>query len=514
MNEFLIRLLPVAITAILALAAGLGLGFLLRSRVVRTALEEREQQARQLVEEAEKQAQEIVLSAKDEVLKRREETEEELDRRRTGLRREEERLQRRREKLDHNQERLEKWERSLNKRQSTLDKQRNQIERMQQERIETLERVAGLSSEEAKQELLDTVAQDTRQDMARVIRQVEAEAKEEADTRARKIITTAIQRMASEYVSDITVSTVSLPSDDMKGRIIGRGGRNIRSFEKAAGVDVVVDDTPEAVTISCFDPVRREVARRAMERLVSDGRIHPAHIEKIVTESQKELDQFIREEGKRAAYEASVPRLHPKIIELLGRLKFRTSYGQNQYTHSIETAKLAGMIAEELGANADVARAGGLLHDLGKAVDFNTEGTHVQIGIEICQRYGVPENVVHCIAAHHNDVKPNSLEAVIVEAADAISGARPGARRESLEFYLKRIRTMEAIANSFDGVEEAYAIQAGREVRVIVKPQEIDDLAAIQLSKDIASNLEGSMEYPGQIKVMVIREVRAEEYAK
>ena len=514
MNEFLIRLLPVAITAILALAAGLGLGFLLRSRVVRTALEEREQQARQLVEEAEKQAQEIVLSAKDEVLKRREETEEELDRRRTGLRREEERLQRRREKLDHNQERLEKWERSLNKRQSTLDKQRNQIERMQQERIETLERVAGLSSEEAKQELLDTVAQDTRQDMARVIRQVEAEAKEEADTRARKIITTAIQRMASEYVSDITVSTVSLPSDDMKGRIIGRGGRNIRSFEKAAGVDVVVDDTPEAVTISCFDPVRREVARRAMERLVSDGRIHPAHIEKIVTESQKELDQFIREEGKRAAYEASVPRLHPKIIELLGRLKFRTSYGQNQYTHSIETAKLAGMIAEELGANADVARAGGLLHDLGKAVDFNTEGTHVQIGIEICQRYGVPENVVHCIAAHHNDVKPNSLEAVIVEAADAISGARPGARRESLEFYLKRIHSLEEIARSFEGVAESYAIQAGREIRIIVRPDEVDDLATVRLSRDVAKKLEESMEYPGQIKVTVIREVRAEEYAK
>jgi ribonuclease Y len=300
----------------------------------------------------------------------------------------------------------------------------------------------------------------------------------------------------------------------MKGRIIGRGGRNIRAFEKVAGVDVVVDDTPEAVTISCFNPVRREVARRALERLVLDGRIHPTNIERFVGESREEIEIFIREQGKQAAYESGVHRLPAKITDLIGRLKFRTSYGQNQYVHAIETSKLAGMIAEELGADAEIARAGGLLHDIGKAVDFENEGTHVEIGAEICRRHGIREEVVHCVETHHDEMKQDSIEAIIVEVADAISGARPGARRESLEFYLKRVRTMEEIAKSFGGVEEAYALQAGREIRVIVKPERIDDLAAIRLSKDIAGRLEGSMEYPGQIKVTVIREIRAEEYAR
>jgi ribonuclease Y len=385
---------------------------------------------------------------------------------------------------------------------------------MERERGEMLERVAGLSREEAREELLASVEGEARQDMARVIREVEAEAHEEADKRARKVITTAIQRIASEHVAEVTVSTVSLPSDDMKGRIIGRGGRNIRAFEKVAGVDVVVDDTPEAVTISCFNPVRREVARRALERLVLDGRIHPTNIERFVDESRDEIETFIREQGKQAAYECGVHRLPTKITDLVGRLTFRTSYGQNQYGHAIETAKLAGMIAEELGADADIARAGGLLHDIGKAVDFENEGTHVEIGAELCRRHGIPEQVVHCVETHHDEMKQNSLEAIIVEAADAISGARPGARRESLEFYLKRVRTMEDIAKSFGGVDEAYALQAGREIRVIVKPERIDDLAAIRLSKDIAGRLEGSMEYPGQIKVTVIRETRAEEYAR
>ncbi len=507
-------ILIAAVAAIVALAGGVGLGFLIRAYVVRSKLEDQEQEAKELVDRAEKEAKEIVLTAKDRMLKKRDETERELERRRSGLRREEERLQDRREKLDQRQGRLDRHERSLSKRQSALDKQRNQLSRMEQERHEMLERVSNLSSDEAKEELLEIVKKESRQDMARVIRQVEAEVQEEADKRAREIITTAIQRMASEHVADVTVSTVSLPSDDMKGRIIGRGGRNIRAFEKAAGVDVTVDDTPEAVTISCFNPVRREVARRAMERLVVDGRIHPASIEKIIEDSQKEIEHIIREEGEQAVYEVGIHGLPPEIIELIGRLKFRTSYGQNQYTHSIETAKLAGMIAEELGADADVARAGGLLHDIGKAVDFETEGTHVHIGAEICRRYNIPEEVVHCVEAHHHDVKQNSVEAIIVEAADAISGARPGARRESLEFYLKRIRKMEKIANAFDGVDETYAIQAGREIRVIVKPERIDDLAAIELSKNIAGELEGSMEYPGQIKVTVIREVRAEEYAK
>jgi len=510
MDEWIIT----TIMASLALAVGFGLGFLVHRYVIHTRIKKQQQQAEQLLQAAEKQAGEIILAAKDEAIEIRNAAEQELERRRVGLRREEERLQRRREKLDHRQERLEQREQALNKRQSHLDRQRNQIERLYQEQMETLERIAGLSREEAKQELLQTVEEEARQDIARVIRQVEDEAREEADARARKIITYAIQRMASEQVAELTVSTVSLPSDDMKGRIIGRGGRNIRSFEHAAGVDVVVDDTPEAITISCFDPVRREIARRAMERLVIDGRIHPARIEKVIEDSRKDVERIIRDEGEQAAYEAGVPGLHPEIIKLLGQLKFRSSYGQNQHAHAIETAKLAGMIAEELGANAEVARAAGLLHDIGKAVDFETEGTHARIGAEICRRYGVPEEIVHCIDTHHHEAEQNSIEAVIVEAADAISGARPGARRESLELYLKRIHALEEIAKSFKGVAESYAIQAGREIRIIVKPDEIDDLATIQLSKNIASKLEESMEYPGQIKVTVIREVRAEEYAK
>jgi len=510
MSEWMIS----TVIAILALVVGFGLGLLIQRYAVQARIKKQQQRAEQQLQRAEKKASEVMLGARDEALKIRNKTEKELERRRIGLRREEERLQQRREKLDHRQERLEQQEQSLSKRQSALDKQRNQVERMRQEQMATLERMAGLSREEAKQELLRVVEEESRQDMARVIRQVEAEAKEEADALARKIITYAIQRMASEQVAELTVSTVPLPSDDMKGRIIGRGGRNIRAFEQAAGVDVVVDDTPEAVTISCFDPVRREIASRAMERLVMDGRIHPARIEKVVEDRRKEVERIIREEGERAAYETSVPGLHREIIRLLGRLKFRTSYGQNQHAHAIETAKLAGMIAEELGANTKVARTAGLLHDIGKAVDFETEGTHARIGAEICRRHGVPEEIVHCLEAHHHEVEQNSIEAVIVEAADAISGARPGARRESLELYLKRIHALEEIASSFKGVSESYAIQAGREIRIIVKPDEVDDLAIIQLSKDIARELEESMKYPGQIKVTVIREVRAEEIAK
>ncbi|MFN2270556.1 MAG: ribonuclease Y [Anaerolineae bacterium] len=508
------EIIRITVVAVLALAVGFGLGFLIRNYVIQSKIKKQQQEAKVQIHQAENKASEIVLAARDEALKIRNEAEQELERRRSALRREEERLQQRREKMDHQQERMEQREQSLNKRQSSLDRQRNEVERLQQEQVETLERIAGLSREEAKEELLTIVEEENRQEMARVIREVEAEVKEEADERARKIITYAIQRMSSEQVAEFTVSTVPLTSDDMKGRIIGRGGRNIRAFEQAAGVDVVVDDTPEAVTITCFDPVRRAIASRAMERLVVDGRIHPARIEKIVEDSQKEVERIIREEGDRAAYDASVPGLHPEILKLLGRLKFRTSYGQNQHAHAIETAKLASLLAEELGADADVARAGGLLHDIGKAVDFEVEGTHAGIGADICRRYGVPEKVIHCIEAHHHETEQLSIEAIIVEAADAISGARPGARRESLDLYLKRIHALEEIANSFTGVEESYAIQAGREVRIIVKPEEVDDLATIQLSRDIAHKLEESMEYPGQIKVTVIREIRAEEIAK
>ena len=502
------------VEVVAALAIGFTMGFLIWRYTVKSKIQDQEQKTGRLLEKADKEAKELVLTARDEALKTRNKAEAELDRIRSGLRREESRLQQRREKLDNRQEQLEQRHQSLNKRQSALDRTRSEVERLQQERVETLERVAGLSTEEAKQELLVTVEQDTRQEMARVIRQVEAEVKEDADTRAREIIVTAVQRMASEQVAELTVSTVPISSDDMKGRIIGRGGRNIRAFEQAAGVDVVVDDTPEAVTISCFDPVRREIASRAMARLVVDGRIHPARIEKVIEDSRKEVERTIREEGERAIYEVGVHGLHPEIVKLLGRLSFRTSYGQNQYAHAIETAKLAGLLANELGANVGVARAAGLMHDIGKAVDFEIEGTHANIGGDILRRHGVPEAVVHCVETHHHEVEQDTVEAVIVEAADAISGARPGARRESLELYLKRIHDLEEIANSFKGVAESYAIQAGREIRIIVRPNEVDDLATIRLSRDIASKLEDNLKYPGQIKVTVIREVRAEEYAK
>ncbi len=510
MGEWIIPL----VVGIVALGAGFWIGFLVRRQAIRSHIREQEQKASRVLDEAHTTASEIIVAAKDEAHKNREVVEKELERRRSALRREEERLQQRREKLDQRQDRLEHRHQVLNKRQSSLDKRHNQIKSMYEKQQAEIERIAGLTPEEAKQELLASIEQETRQDMARVIREVEAEAMEEADDRARKIITDAIQRMASDQVAEITVSTVPLPSDDMKGRIIGRNGRNIRAFEQAAAVDVVVDDTPEAVTISCFNPVRREIARRAMERLVLDGRIHPSRIEKLIKDSEKEVERIIREEGERATYDAGVPGLHPEIIKLLGKLKFRTSYGQNNHTHAIETARLSALLAEELGANVEVARAGGLLHDIGKAVDYEIEGTHATLGADILRRYKVPERVVECVEAHHHEVEQTSIEAVLVEAADAISGARPGARRESLEFYLKRIHTLEEIASSFKGVDEAYAIQAGREIRVIVRPNEVDDLATIQLSKDVASRLEETMEYPGQIKVTVVREVRAEEYAK
>ncbi len=499
---------------LIGIGAGVGIGYWFATSRKGSILRQAQEEAQRILEEAGSEAQRTVLAAQDQAMQIRSEAQAEIERWRNNLRREEERLQQRREKLDQRQEALDKREQMLNKRQSALDRQRNELERLQEERTKALEEVARMSQEEAREELLRIVAETTRQEMARVIREIEQEAREEGERRARKILTTVIQRMASEQVAELTVSSVDLPSDEMKGRIIGRGGRNIRTFEQIAGVDVVVDDTPETITISCFDPVRREVARRAMERLITDGRIHPGRIEKVVADAQKEVDQQIREEGERAVYESGVASLHPELVKLLGKLRFRTSYGQNQHAHAIETAKLAAMLAAELGANVEVARLGGLLHDIGKAVDFEVEGTHALIGAEICRRYGVPEEVVHCIESHHHEADQQSLEAIIVEVADAISGARPGARRESLEQYIKRIRALEELASSFPGVAESFAIQAGREIRIIVKPEDVDDLGAIQLSRDIARKIEESMEYPGQIKVTVIRETRAVDYAK
>lgn len=506
--------LPWIIGLVIAIGMGVGIGCWFAVIRRKSILYQTQEQAKRILEEASADAQKTLLAAQDQAMQIRNEAQAEAERWRNNLRREEERLQHRREKLDQRQEALDRREQVLNKRQSALDRQRHELERLQEERTKALERIAQMTLEEARQELLNIVAENARQEIARVIREIEQEARDEGERRARKILATVIQRIASEQVAELTVSSVDLPSDEMKGRIIGRGGRNIRTFEQIAGVDVVVDDIPETITISCFDPVRREVARRAMERLITDGRIHPGRIEKVLADAQKEVDRLIREAGEQAVYGTGVAGLHPELITLLGELRFRTSYGQNQHLHAIETAKLAAMLAAELGANVEVTRLGGLLHDIGKAVDFEVEGTHALIGAEICRRYGVPEEVVNCIEAHHHEAEQQSLEAIIVEIADAISGARPGARRESLEQYIKRIRALEEMASSFPGVAESFAIQAGREVRIIVKPEEVDDLGAIQLSRDIARRIEEAMEYPGQIKVTVIRETRAVDYAK
>ena len=499
---------------ILVLTIGVGIGFLVKSRMVERELERQKVDADRILKEANDKARAMELQAKNQSLEIRQTAETEVSRKRSELSKEEDRLQKRRDELDQRTDRLEKREQAINKRQSALDKRANEIEKMHADELEELQRISQMSVEEARGILLAEVEKDTRDDMAKIIRMIETEAREEGDRRGREIITTAIQRVASDHVSEVTTSVVSLPADEMKGRIIGRNGRNIHAFEQAAGVDVIVDDTPEAVTISCFDPVRREVARRALGKLVLDGRIHPAHIEKVLKNEQKEVDRVIAESGEQAAFDAGVGGLHPEVLKVLGRLKFRTSYGQNQLSHAVETARIAAVIAAELGADVEVCKAGALLHDLGKAIDHNIEGTHAQIGAELAKRYGVNSRVVNAIASHHHEVDQESVEAAIVEAADAISGARPGARRESLEQYLKRVRALEDIGNSFKGVVQTYALQAGREVRIFVKPEDIDDLASTRLARDIAKQIEESMQYPGMIKVTVIRETRAIDYAK
>jgi ribonuclease Y len=395
-----------------------------------------------------------------------------------------------------------------------LDRRSNQLSQVEEEQRLRLEEVAAMSTDEARQVLLEQVEVEAQQDLARQMREIENRAKETAEIEARKLIALAIQRVASDQVAELVVSVVPLPSDDMKGRIIGRSGRNIRAFEQAAGVDIVVDDTPEAVTVSSFDPVRREVARRALTKLIADGRIHPARIEKLIKDAQVDVNRDIRDAGEQAAFDANVHGLHPEILKMLGRLKYRTSYGQNQLYHAVEASKIAAMLAAELGADIDQAKMGALLHDLGKAMDHDQEGTHAMLGAEFAKRFKVPAPVVNAIASHHHEVDQETVEAIIVEAADAISGARPGARRESLEHYIKRVRTLEEIATSFEGVESAYALQAGREIRILVKPGQIDDLGAMRLSRDISKSIEDNMQYPGQIQVTVIRETRAVGFAK
>jgi len=489
-------------------------GYLVKHFLSNTRIKSLESEAEDLLAQAKTKFREAELEAKELAIKIRNQAEEEARKHWQEIRRQERRLQRRQEALERRMEALEAQERNLENRGKQLERQKERLDQLEEERRKELERIAKLSSEEAKELLLKDVENEVRQDMARLIREVEAEAREQAEQRAREIITTAIQRIASEQVSETTASTVPLPNDEMKGRIIGRGGRNIRAIEKVTGVDLIVDDTPEAVIISSFDPVRREVARLALSRLILDGRIHPARIEKVVEKAQREVEATIREEGKQAAYEAGVHGLHPELIKLLGQLKYRTSYGQNVLQHSLETAHLAAIMAAELGADINLAKEAGLLHDIGKAVDHQVDGPHAIIGGDLIRRYSNNELLANAVAAHHGEEEPQTVEAILVQAADAISGARPGARREALENYIKRIKALEDIASSFPGVDKSYAIQAGREIRIIVKPDEIDDAGAVQLSRNIAKKVEESLEYPGQIKVTVIREQRAIDYAK
>jgi ribonuclease Y len=521
--------MEIVITILLMLVAGLAgaavAGYYAHQRGRQAGLDEEKARQRMLLQSAEEQAQRILadadtrikqqeLAVKEEQVRLRDELEAEQIRRRKELERSEERLQSRLDSVEHKLEQLDARERKLSQREAKSDQRAAKLTTMEEEWTAELQKVAQMTQDEAQQVLLQRVEERARQEMARTIREVEAEVSEEADRRAREIITMAIERIASEHVSEYAVSSVDLPSDEMKGRIIGRQGRNIRAIEQAVGVDLVVDDTPEAIIISSFDPIRREIARMALSKLVADGRIHPTRIEKEVEQARHEIDRMILEAGEQATIETNTQGIHREILKLLGRLKFRTSYGQNQLYHAMETAHIAAIIASELHANVKVARLGGLLHDIGKAVSHEIEGPHAIVGAEIAKRYGVNEVVVNCIASHHGEVEPQSIEAVIVAAADAISGARPGARRESLETYIKRVTELEEIGNSFHGVSQTFAIQAGREIRVIVRPDAVDDLAAIQLGKDIAKKIEDNLQYPGQIRVTVIRETRSVEYAK
>jgi len=505
--------LVVAAAIVAAIAAAVGT-YLYLQRAARSRLRAMGDEVRRLLEEAEARQREILLEAKDAALKLREELEQEYQQRRQQVERLERRLQAKEEQLDRRLENLEKRERKIQAQEKEIEERLQDVARLEQERHAELQRVAQLSLEEARQLVIQQAIEEAREILNRQVRELEQQVREEAHQRARMILATAIQRIASEYVAEATVTVVPLPSDDMKGRIIGREGRNIRALEQATGVDLIVDDTPEAVTLSSFDPVRREIARRALLKLIQDGRIHPARIEEVVEKTRQEVEQIIWEEGERAALEAGVQGLHPDLIRLLGRLRFRTSYGQNVLQHSIEVALIAGALAAELGADVNVAKTAGLLHDIGKAVDHEVEGPHALIGADIARRLGRSAKIVHAIAAHHGEEEPRTVEAFIVAAADAISGARPGARREMLEAYIKRLEALESVATSFPGVQKAYAIQAGREVRILVKPDQIDDYGALRLARDVVKKIQDTLDYPGQIKVTVIRETRAIDYAR
>lgn len=503
---------------VVALVIGFFVGNVVMRKVGQKKIGRAEDSVRKLVEDAGKKAEaikkETILEAKEEILKLRTEFERESKDRRAEQQRVENRLRQREEVLDKKVDSVDQKEEQLTRTLKEVTKSKEEVGVIINKQIEQLEKIAGLTTEQAKELLLEKIEHEARRDIAVMLRDSEAKAKAEADKVARNIITMAIQRCASDHVAEVTVSVVALPSDEMKGRIIGREGRNIRALETATGIELIIDDTPEAVILSGFDPVRREVARVALEKLILDGRIHPARIEEMVAKAQKEVDIKIKEAGGSAIFEVGIHNLHPEIIKLLGRLRYRTSYGQNVLKHSLEVAHLAAIMADELGADAKLAKRAGLLHDLGKSMDHEIEGPHTIIGADLARKYRENEAVIHCILAHHGDIECNSVEAVLVQAADAISAARPGARKESLENYMKRLSNLEEIANSFTGVERSFAIQAGREVRIIIKPDDVDDAGMVLLARDIVKKIEQDLDYPGQIKVNLIRETRTIDYAK
>ena len=506
------------IFAVVFLIIGLLIGYLLRKNVGESKIGSAEQKAQNLILDAENTAENIkkekILEAKEETHRLKSDLENEIRDRRKEVEKSERRILQKEENIEKKLENIERREEGLSKRERSMNEKHQRIDEYLVKQREELEKISGYTQEEAKQILLDEVEKDIRKDASAMITQVETEAKDEADKRAREIVTMAIQRCAADQVAETTVSVVPLPSDDMKGRIIGREGRNIRAIETLTGVDLIIDDTPEAVILSGFDPIRREIARIALEKLITDGRIHPARIEEMVQKATKEVNNIIKEEGEQACFETGVHNLHPEMVKLLGRLKYRTSYGQNVLKHSIEVSLLAGLMASELGYDPRLAKRAGLLHDIGKSIDHEVEGTHVEIGANICKKYKESWKVVNAVQAHHGDVEPTTMEAVLVAAADALSAARPGARRETLESYIKRLESLEEIANTTKGVDKSYAIQAGREIRIAVKPNQVKDDEVPMLAREIAKKIEGELEYPGQIKVNVIRETRATDYAK
>ena len=489
-----------------------------RKKVAEKEIGSAEEEARRIINEAikggESKKREMLLEAKEEIHKSRTEAEKEIKERRTEVQKQERRLQQKEESLDKKLDQHEKKEDELARKMAAVQKQEEDVASLKRGQMEMLEKISGLTQEEAKAYILKGVEDDVRHESAMKIKEVEQQYKDEADTLAREIITTAIQRCAADHAAEATVSVVPLPNDEMKGRIIGREGRNIRAIETLTGADLIIDDTPEAITVSCFEPVRREVARLALEKLIADGRIHPTHIEEMVEKAKREVDAVIRSEGERAVLETGVRGLHPELQKLLGRLHYRTSYGQNVLQHSIEVSHIAGMMAAELGADVHAAKRAGLLHDIGKALDHEFEGTHVSLGVEYARKYKEKEEIVHAIQAHHGDVECKTLVACLVQAADAISAARPGARRENLENYIKRLQKLEEITSSYPGVEKSYAIQAGREVRVMVKPEQVNEDQMVILARELAKRIENELEYPGQIKVHVLRETKVVEYAK